>query len=138
MHSIEVQLIEGGTGDLLVVGDGSDKFALSSPVAAEKQGGSYLYQPNGNLVTIHKGRINWYGRDPNWADVKDFRGANDVENPVGEWNTLVSVVKGDSLKVYLNGKLVNEAVNIKPSKGRIQIQSEGAELFVRKVQLVPL
>lgn len=138
MHSIEVQLIEGGTGDLLVVGDGSDKFALSAPVAADKQGGAHLYQPGGNLVTINRGRINWWGRDPNWADVKDFRGKQDVEKPLGEWNTLVSVVEGDRLKVYLNGKLVNEAVNIRPSKGRIQVQSEGAELFVRKIQLVPL
>jgi hypothetical protein len=138
MHSIEVQLIEGGTGDLLVVGDGSEKFSLSSPVAPEKQGGAHVYQPGGDLVTIKGGRINWYGRDPQWKDVIDFRGANDVENPLGEWNTLVTVADGDTMKVYLNGKLVNEAVNVKPSKGRIQIQSEGAELFVRKVQVVPL
>lgn len=138
MHSIEVQLIEGGTGDLLVVGDGTDKFSLSSPVAPEKQGGAHVYQPGGDLVTIKGGRINWYGRDPQWKDVIDFRGANDVENPLGEWNTLVTVADGDTMKVYLNGKLVNEAVNVKPSKGRIQIQSEGAELFVRKVQVVPL
>src|SRR5665648_128931 len=28
MHSIECQIIEGGTGDLLVVGDGTEKFSL--------------------------------------------------------------------------------------------------------------
>lgn len=137
MHSIEVQLIEGGTGDLLVVGDGTENFSLSSPVAEEKQGGAHLYQPGGKLVTIKSGRINWYGRDPQWKDVLNFRGAQDVENPLGEWNTLVTVAEGDTIKVYLNGKLVNEAVNVKPSRGRIQIQSEGAELFVRKVELVP-
>jgi Domain of Unknown Function (DUF1080). len=138
MHSIEVQLIEGGTGDLLVVGDGTDKFSLTSPVAPEKQGGAHLYQPGGNLVTIKGGRINWYGRDAQWKDVKDFRGKKDVENPVGEWNTLVCIAERDSIKVYLNGTLVNEAMNLKPAKGRIQIQSEGAEVFVRKVQLVSL
>lgn len=138
MHSIEVQLIEGGTGDLLVVGDGTDKFSLSSPVAAEKQSGAYLYEPAGNLVTINGGRINWYGRDPHWKDVKDFRGKNDVENSVGEWNTLVCIAERDTMKVYLNGKLVNEAVDVNPAKGRIQIQSEGAEIFVRKVQLARL
>lgn len=138
MHSIEVQIIEGGTGDLLVVGDKTDKFALTAPVAAEKQGSSHLYEAGGRPVTINGGRINWWGRDPEWKDVLGFRGSKDVEKPVGEWNTLVSVVEGDRLKVYLNGVLVNEAFDIKPSKGRIQIQSEGAEMFVRKVELKPL
>lgn len=135
MHSLEVQMIEGGTGDLLVVGDGTDKFSLSSPVASQKQGGAHLYQPGGDLVTINRGRINWYGRDPQWKDVINFRGGQDVEHPLGEWNTLVCVAEQDSIKVYLNGNLVNEAFDVKPAKGRIQIQSEGAELFVRKVQL---
>lgn len=138
MHSIEVQLIEGGTGDLLVVGDGTDNFSLSSPVAPEKQGGAHVYQPGGDLVTIKGGRINWYGRDPQWKDVKGFRGKSDVENPVGEWNTLVTVAEQDGIKVYLNGKFVSEAMNVRPTKGRIQIQSEGAEIFVRKVELVPI
>ena len=38
MHSIESNIIEGGMGDLLVVGDGSDKFALTSMVAPKKPG----------------------------------------------------------------------------------------------------
>src|SRR5690606_20255713 len=29
MNSIEVQIIEGGTGDFIVVGDGTDKFQIS-------------------------------------------------------------------------------------------------------------
>jgi hypothetical protein len=136
MHSIECQIIEGGTGDFIVVGDGSDNFSLSSPVAEEKQGGSYIYQPGGNLATINEGRINWYGRDPEWKDVKGFRGKNDVEKPVGEWNTLKCIVKDGEISNYLNGKLVNHAVNVKPGKGRIQIQSEGAEILFRKIDIL--
>ena len=34
--------------------------------------------------------------------------------------------------------IVNEATGVKPSKGRIQVQSEGAELFVRKIELTPI
>lgn len=136
MHSIEVQLIEGGTGDLLVVGDKTEKFALTSPVAAEKQVSSHVYQRGGRPVTIHGGRINWFGRDAEWKDVKGFRGSSDVEKPQGEWNTLVIRAYGDTVAVYLNGTLVNEAFNLKPSKGRIQIQSEGAEVFFRRVELV--
>lgn len=138
MHSIECQLIEGGTGDFIVVGDGSKNFSITSPVASVKQGSSYIFQPGGELATINGGRINWYGRDPGWKDVIDFRGSQDVEKPVGEWNKVECVVEGDEITIYLNGKLVNHATQVKPSKGRIQIQSEGAEVFFRKVELRPL
>lgn len=138
MHSIEVQIIEGGTGDFLVVGDGSDTFALTSTVAPERQGKAYIFQPDGEPVTIHGGRINWYGRDPDWQDVLGFRGEKDVEKPVGEWNRLECLVSGADISTFLNGILVNRAIHVKPSKGRIQIQSEGAEMFVRKVELTPL
>jgi hypothetical protein len=138
MNSIEVQIIEGGTGDFIVVGDGTDKFQISSPVAEEMQGSSHVFQPGGDLVTINRGRINWWGRDPGWKDAIDFRGAKDVEKPVGEWNLLECIVVGDDVTVYLNGTLVNHATNVKPKKGRIQIQSEGAEMWVRKAELTSL
>jgi len=138
MHSIECQIIEGGTGDLLVVGDGSDKFAITSPVAPQKQGSSFVFQPAGLPATIHGGRINWYGRDPDWQDVKDFRGEQDVEKPVGEWNTLECIVDRGRITVFLNGVLVNRALDARPRRGRIQIQSEGAEIFFRRIDLTPL
>jgi hypothetical protein len=138
MHSIECQVIEGGTGDFLVVGDGSDRFALSSRVAPQKQNGTYRYQPDGDTATIHGGRINWLHRDPDWKDVKGFRGAKDVEKPTGEWNTMEIVAKGDKVSITVNGTLVNEAFNVVPSRGRIQLQSEGAEIFFRKVELQQL
>jgi len=138
MHSIECQLIEGGTGDFIVVGDGSKDFSITSPVAPTKQGSSYVFQTDGELATINSGRINWYGRDSNWKDVIDFRGSQDVEKSVGEWNKVECVVEQDEITIYLNGILVNHANNVKPSKGRIQIQSEGAEIFFRKVELIPL
>ncbi len=138
MHSIECQIIEGGTGDLLVVGDGSTKFSLTCPVAPEKQGGSYIFKDGGNSVTINGGRINWWGRDPEWKDVKGFRGVNDVEKPAGKWNRIECIVKGQEISVFLNGKLVNHAVDVQPRRGRIQIQSEGAEILFRKVDIKPL
>lgn len=138
MHSIECQIIEGGTGDFLVVGDGTDKFSLTSNVAPKKQGGGNVFMPNGEPLTINKGRIDWFARDPNWKDVLGFRGEKDVEKEVGKWNKIECIADGDNLTVYLNGVLVNQAYRVKPSKGKIQIQSEGAEMFVRKVELVPL
>lgn len=138
MYGLEVQIIEGGTGDLLVVADGSPEYLLSCPVAETKQGGSFLYDPSGKVETINKGRINWYGRSPVWTDTIDFRGEKDVEYPVGQWNRLECIVSGPSILVMLNGVLVNHAVDAKPTSGRIQIQSEGAEIRFRKIVLKPL
>ena len=138
MHSLEVQMIEGGTGDFIVVGDGSDAFQLTSMVNTDKEGNHFFARENGQSHTIKAGRINWWGRDPQWKDVLGFRGKNDVENPHGEWNTLESIASGDEITVYLNGILVNKATRVSPSKGRIQIQSEAAEVFIRRVELMPL
>jgi hypothetical protein len=138
MHSIECNVIEGGTGDFIVVGDNSNDFLLTSPVAPEKQSTSYIYQLGGDPVTVNSGRINWLARDPDWKDVKGFRGKYDVEHPVGEWNRLECIVRGKEIFIYLNGTLVNYAMHSKPDEGRIQIQSEGAEIFYRRVDLTPL
>ena len=138
MHSIECQIIEGGTGDVIVVGNGTPEFSATSPVAPEKQNGSYIYKPDGELVTINGGRINWYDRDPDWKDVKGFRGAKDIEKPVGEWNIIECIAKGEEILIYLNNKLVNHVVKAQPQRGRIQIQSEGAEIFFRRVDLTLL
>lgn len=138
MYCLEVQMIEGGTGDLLVVGDKSPTYELTVPVAEEKHGSSPVFSPDGDPVTMNSGRINWWGRDPEWKDVKDFRGPDDVEKPVGEWNRIEVIADGGKITVLLNGIVVNRALDCKPKKGRLQIQSEAAELFVRKVVLTPL
>lgn len=135
MHSIECQIIEGGTGDFIVVGDGSRNFSVTCPVAPMQQGGSHVYLPSGNMVTINSGRINWFARDPGWKDIKGFRGTKDIEKPVGKWNKIECIVKDTEILVYLNGTLVNHAFDVQPQKGRIQIQSEGAEIFFKRIVL---
>ena len=138
MHSIECQLIEGGSGDLLVVGDGSNKFSITCPVAPEMQGSSYVFQPSGNPITIYGGRINWFGRDPEWKDIKGFRGLKDLEKTLGKWNKMECIVKGKEIFIYLNGTLVNHAVNVLPQKGHIQLQSECAEILFKRVEITLL
>jgi hypothetical protein len=138
MHSIECQIIEGGTGDIIVVGDGTENFSVTCTVAGEKQGNSHIYKPGGKEVTVNSGRINWFNRDADWKDVLNFRGEKDVENPVGKWNTLECIAEGNKLTFILNGIIVNEATKVKPQKGKIQIQSEAAEIYIRKVELIPL
>ena len=106
-------------------------------MAKEKQGNSYIFSPGGDPVTINSGRINWYGRDPEWKNVMGFRGVNDIEKPVGKWNKLICIAKNNEILIYLNGKLVNQAIDVQPRKGKIQIQSEGAEIFFRRIDLIP-
>lgn len=139
MSSIEVNIIEGGTGDFIVVGDGTDRFQISAQVDAQKQAGSYLFKPGSDYIaTIRRGRINWLNRDPTWANVRGYKGKHDLENPLGEWNKLECVAFGDRISVYLNGHFVNEAFNVRPSGGKIQIQSEAAAMIIRKIDLIPL
>lgn len=135
MHSIECQVIEGGTGDIIVVGDGTDHYMVTCEVAPEQQGTSYVFEPGGDTVSITEGRINWYGRDPEWEDVTGFRGRNDVEKQRGEWNVLECISDHGQLTYILNGVIVNRAIQVKPASGRIQIQSEGAEIYFRRIDL---
>ena len=138
MRSIECQMIEGGTGDFIVVGDGSDAFQVTCNVRTDPGGNHFFTEERGHAQTITQGRINWWGRDPDWKDVIGFRGKQDVEKSLGEWNTLECICSGDQITVMLNGVLVNQATKVRPAKGRIQIQSEAAEVFIRRVELRPL
>jgi hypothetical protein len=138
MNSIECQIIEGGTGDFIVVGDGSENFSFTAKVISDQGKPPYFYHPDGEPITINSGRINWYARDPGWIDQLGFRGKKDVENEVGEWNRIECIAVDDKISIYLEGVLVNESYNVRPRRGKIQIQSEGAEIFIRKVELTPL
>ncbi|MEP6846135.1 MAG: DUF1080 domain-containing protein [Panacibacter sp.] len=138
MHSIECQIIEGGTGDFIVVGDSSDAFQLTTTIAKEKTDDSYVYLPGGDTMKIINDRINWYARDAGWKDIIGFRGAQDIEKPMGEWNHMECIAHDGELTVILNGTIVNHAFNVEPRDGRIQIQAEGAEIFFRMVDLIPL
>jgi hypothetical protein len=80
----------------------------------------------------------WSGRDANWENVLGFRGKNDAEKTVGEWNTLTVTMKRDTMTVQLNGVTVNKATGLGVSKGRVQIQSEGSEVLIRKITLTPV
>jgi hypothetical protein len=140
MESIECQMIEGGTGDIILVG-GKNKPSITANV--EQRGKQWYYKPlkpgaSETPMEFKSGRINWWGRDPDWKDVTGFRGKDDVEKPVGEWNTLECSCAGDSLTYILNGKTVNMGTKASHTKGKILFQSEGAEVFFRKIDLKPL
>ena len=60
------------------------------------------------------------------------------ENPVGEWNTNVTVCAGTNVKAIINGKLLNEITECTVTSGFIGIQSEGAEIEIKKIFVEPL
>ena len=136
LESIEYQMIEGGTGDMILV-RGKTRPAASAEI--EKGPNNQIYwKKGGEKVTRDGGRINWYGRDRNWQDKLGYRGPVDVEKPVGKWNKSEIIARGDTLEFYLNGKLVLEATGVRPTAGKIQLQSEAAEVVFRKIELRPL
>jgi len=60
------------------------------------------------------------------------------ENPVGEWNTMVIECLNNSIKVWVNGDLVNHGFDCTAAKGQIAIQAEGSEVEFRELQLIPI
>ncbi len=142
MASIEAQIIEGGTGDILVLSPKlPDGKVLTTSVSAEfarDRDKEMVWKKGEPRQTVTGGRINWKDRDVDWADVKGFRGKKDVESPAGEWTRLEVIAKGDTLQYFVNGVMVNEAFDCKPSEGKVLLQTEGAEMLVRRYELWPL
>src|SRR6202020_194992 len=62
----------------------------------------------------------------------------EVERPHGKWNVLELVTDGNTVRQYVNGKLVNEGTDPFPKEGKILFQSEGAEVYFRDIKLYPL
>lgn len=63
---------------------------------------------------------------------------DDSEKSLGQWNNMIIECRKDTVKVWVNGNLVNEGFNATAQKGRIAIQAEGAEVEFKKVQLTQL
>lgn len=145
MPAIEVQIIEGGVGDFLLVGgnygDGNAVPISLTCQSNRDRDGEVIWDEGGKRETFNREyarRINWYGRDPDWRDVKGFRGQDDVESPTGRWTRMDVICDGGRVTVYVNGTKVNEGFDSFPTQGRIQIQAELAELFIRRLELWPV
>jgi len=120
---IECQIQEGDCGDLWIV-----KARSSSKVDND---GNNNYSPNGTLIT--KGNFDTYKR---------ISRSNSWEQP--GWNKVNMVIDGNNAKFYINGHLVNEAINMQRYdentetwvpliKGQILLQAEGSEVFYRNI-----
>jgi hypothetical protein len=75
------------------------------------------------------------GMDANTAIPK--RGPSN-ENPIGQWDTVLSICSNNTVTAYVNGKLMNQTTECTISSGSIGIQSEGGDIEIRKMTLEPL
>lgn len=142
MRSIETQIIEGGVADFILVAGFTSSGERLTPTATARvsrdRDGEKVWDSAGQLESFTGGRINWFGRDPDWDDVVGFRGKKDVESPLGQWTTVEVVCEGNSITNFVNGTQVNQLLETSLSGGKIMIQSEGAEIYIRRFELRPL
>ncbi|HSD30086.1 MAG TPA: DUF1080 domain-containing protein [Vicinamibacteria bacterium] len=142
MRSVEAQIIEGGVGDIILVGGFEDRGPRLTPHLTTRvrqdRDGEAVFDPKGESREFGGGRINWFGRDVDWEDRLGFRGDQDVESPYGAWTRLEVIADGDRATIVVNGKVVNEAAGSTLTEGRILVQSEGAEIYFRRIDLEPL
>jgi len=86
------------------------------------------------------------GSEPTTVGGLVFRviGATDAESTHGQWNTLDLYAFGDRAIHRLNGQTVLRIENLRHqvedqtvplNRGRIQLQSEGAEVYFRRLRL---
>jgi hypothetical protein len=73
---------------------------------------------------------------PNQRSIKMQGQSNEKE--AGEWNTYEVICRGDTIRNYVNGKLMNKVEGCNPSAGAIAMQSEGGEWELRKIYVEPL
>ncbi len=142
MSAIECQLAQGCVGDLIVI-RGKDANQETIPVQLTSDvvlgpDQRPRWKKGGEPRVFTKGQLWWSLHDPDFKELLDTRGKQDVENPVGEWNRVDCLCDGKRITVFVNGTAVNECYDTFPAAGKILLQSEGFELFLRKVELRPL
>jgi len=128
MRSQEFQIQEGDCGEYWGVAGGSFEI----PATPFKE--SFIYDP-----TASKLLFNEKSKAGRWCMKR-----GDAEKPTGEWNTIdlyclddtaVHVVNGVVVMVLYHSSQLSKTGLAPLTEGKIQIQSEGAEVFYRNIQL---
>ncbi len=131
MLSQEFQIMEHSLGDYWSIAN--SRITVKATAAASSTG-SLKYDNNAKAVPIGSGTGN-----------QGFcQAGGDYENPMGEWNTLELICFGDKSVHIVNGKVVmalsesayNDNGVARPlTHGKIQLQSEAAEVFYKDIQI---
>jgi hypothetical protein len=132
MRSQEFQIEETNCGDYWGVAGG-----MADIPVIKKSDTAYVYSPQGTLTTFSAGSKQ--GRHC----IKN----GDAENPTGQWNTLdlychgdtsIHVVNGKVMMVLYHNKQMDNGQELTLTKGKIQIQSEGAEVYYKQIKVQPI
>ena len=79
----------------------------------------------GSLFGVRGGTVEGAKRGP----------IDDQRPPFGSWDRYEITQQNGNIRVVLNGRLINEGSNAKPSEGNICIQSEGWPVDYRNIQI---
>jgi hypothetical protein len=116
-QSIEVQMMSGNAGDFWCIEENIEVPDMEKRRPREKG-------------------EKWGGSE---GDARRILNLTDgSEKPLGEWNTMVIEARGRTIKVWVNGDLVNHGFNSTADRGKIALQAEGSEVEFRKVMVGPL
>ncbi len=136
MGSQELQIQEGDMGDYWPVGD----VEIDVP-SVPKDDKYFIYKESGPLRTYYLAEILNTAVDDSLARRRVFK-ALDAEKSHGQWNEVELITYGDSSIHIVNGKVVMRLFNSRNMKtkapldaGKIILQSEGAEVFYKDINL---
>ena len=79
---------------------------------------------------------NWGGTEGKERNIKNL--TDNSEKPAGEWNEMIIECVLDSVKVWVNGDMVNFGYHCTATKGQISLQAENSEVEFRKLELTPV
>lgn len=142
MASIECQLAQGCVGDLIVI-RGKDAGGKVIPVSLTSDvvlgpDKRPRWNPKGEKRVFTGRQLWWNKHDPTFKELLDTRGKDDVESKLGDWTKVECICRGKTIRVQVNGVVVNQAYDVFPAAGRILLQSEGFEIDFRRFELLPL
>lgn len=129
MATIEHQMMHGSLGDTYLMANTS----CETKVIKSGDGKNYMYDPEGIPMS--------FSETDNGRSIKK---AYDAEKPLGEWNTIdlycfgqtsIHVVNGQAVMVNTKCSKIENGIKTPLTKGKIQIQSEGGEFFIRKITI---
>ncbi len=142
MSSIECQLAQGCVGDLIPI---RGKDAKGEAIAVRFTSDVMLgpdkrprWKKGGEKLTFTGRQLWWTLHDPDFKELLDTRGKNDVESPLGEWTRVECFCEGSTITIKVNGHEVNHCYDAFPAAGKVLLQCEGFELFVHKFEIQPL
>ncbi|NUL82695.1 MAG: DUF1080 domain-containing protein [Armatimonadetes bacterium] len=122
---------EGNSGVLLRVQEPHKIWPKSIEAQLYSKHAGDFWLIDGAKLETDEGRIN-KGAPNNRVRMKTN------EKAAGEWNHYEIIVDGDKVTLKVNGELVNEGKGAEVIPGKIALQSEGAEIHFRNIEIRPI